>query len=147
MEMEMSSRESQRFPEDPRQLVKGARGREARRRYQCARCAHPIQLSEALITQGCAFCGAKAFRFTTLEGEGADSPSSNPTEDFENDAPDVIRLVQPGIYQINLEALGSLMKDANEPLVLSAKRGIFRISFRSKEGASNETGEISSSDR
>ncbi|MFX0197932.1 MAG: hypothetical protein ACFFCW_17560 [Candidatus Hodarchaeota archaeon] len=133
LEIEISTYESRNTTEKLRLLVNGAKlNRGSKRRYQCARCATPIQWTEAFLTRGCPFCGAKTVRFKTQKEELA-KLNTNPENEFGKDSPDVIRLVQPGIYQINLEALGVLLKKTNEPLVLSAKKGIFKISFPVKE--------------
>jgi len=123
LEMEMTP------PEDSRPLLIGSTiGSEHKTHYQCTRCTKPLQLSETLLTQGCPFCGAKTFRFTTPEEKEAVTSRSTHVNHFEEDSPDIIRLVQPGIYQINLSKLTG-RNNSNEPLVLSAKSGIFRISF------------------
>ncbi len=96
--------------------------------YQCTRCKGLLQLSESLLINGCPSCGSKTLRFTTLNKEDAHPTNNVPDKGFETDSPDIIRLVQPGIYQINLAKLTG-MRNSNEPLVLSAKRGIFKLSF------------------
>lgn len=131
--MEISTRKSRNTTEELRLLVNGAKlDRGLKRRYQCARCATPVQWTEAFLNQGCPFCGAKTVRFKTQKEEII-KLNTNQENEFEKDSPDVIRLVKPGIYQINLEALGVLLKKTNEPLVLSAKKGIFKISFPVKD--------------
>jgi len=133
LEIEISTRESRNTTEELRLLVNGAKlDRGSKRRYQCARCTTPVQWTEAFLNRGCPFCGAKTVRFKTQKEEIA-KLNTNQEIEFKKDSPDVIRLVQPGIYQINLEALGVLLKKTNEPLVLSAKKGIFKISFPVKE--------------
>ncbi|MFQ6123835.1 MAG: hypothetical protein ACE5R6_04400 [Candidatus Heimdallarchaeota archaeon] len=129
----MSPRESQNITEELRLIVNETKlDRVSKRHYQCARCATFVQWTEAFLTRGCPFCGAKTVRFKTQKEEIA-KLNTNQENEFESDSPDIIRLVQPGIYQINLEALGVLIKKTNEPLVLSAKKGIFKISFPIKE--------------
>ncbi len=100
--------------------------------YQCARCKGLLQLSESLLINGCPSCGSKTLRFTTLNKEESHPTNTVPEQDFEKDSLDIIRLVQPGIYQINLSKLTG-MRNTNEPLVLSAKRGIFKLSFLSDD--------------
>lgn len=128
----MSTRESRNTTENLRHIGSGILDQRSKSHYLCARCATPIQWTEAFLIQGCRLCGAKTVRFKTQKEE-LTKLNTNQENEFGKDSPDVIRLVQPGIYQINLEALGVLLKKTNEPLVLSAKKGIFKISFPVKE--------------
>lgn len=132
MALEISTHETRNKTEDLRHLGSGILNQRSKPRYQCARCAAPVQWTDAFLIQGCRICGAKTIRFKTQKEELA-KLNTNQEIEFGKDSPDVIRLVRPGIYQINLEALGALLKKTNEPLVLSAKKGIFKISFPVKE--------------
>jgi len=128
----MPSCESLKSSEKPNKLLSGSRrDREIEIQYHCSRCANPLKLDNNLLAQGCSVCGAKTFRFTNPgKDEDTTSPSTHEQE-FTDESLDVIRLVQPGVYQINLSKLSG-MDSSSEPLVLSAKHGIFRIAFPTK---------------